>query len=136
MKQDTHVDMSPVSSASKPTALVLDNDTDRKGRAERITALKELGLKIFPARTLEGTLERCIAKSFDLVVVHAGQASELAITLCERLLAAKPQQKVLLLHDASTPEHSYSVSGDLNQLRTRVQRLLAGHLSGTFTVAA
>jgi hypothetical protein len=136
MNKSNHTNMQS-SSPMKSTAFVLDKDSNRKRRADRIDALKELGLKIYPARRLEGALRRCLSKSFDLVVVHAGHGITAGVNFCEELLAANPHQKVLLLHDESIPvRRAYFILDDLDQLRYGVQRLLAGEITGHLTVAA
>jgi hypothetical protein len=137
MNENARANMLPLSSQMKSTVFVLDNDSNRKRRADRITALKELGLKIYPGRKLEGALGRCLANNFDLIVVNGGSAATRAISICEELLAAKPNQKVLLLYDESSPVvRSYSTLDDLDQLRCHAQRLLAGEMGKNLPVAA
>jgi hypothetical protein len=121
----------------KATAFFLDNDSNRKRRTHRITALKELGLKIYPVRNVERALGRCLSRSYDLVVIGAGFAANSAVTFREELLAAKPHQKVLLVDDHSDlVGRSYSRFNDREQLRTRVEQLLAGEMSESLPLAA
>jgi DNA-binding NtrC family response regulator len=136
MNESKPVNISPSSSQIKSTAFVLDDDSNRKRRADRIAALKELGLKVSPARKLEGALKRCLSKSFDLVVVYAGRGITTGVNFCEELLAARPHQKVLLVHDESNPVRlAYSILDDLDLFRQRVQQLLAGEMSELLLVA-
>ena len=85
---------------SGKTAFVQDNHRDRAQRTERMKCIKEMGFTLVPARDFDLSLERCVRKSFDLVVVHEGQSLAKAMEVCEQILAQKPEQKLLLLSPA------------------------------------
>jgi len=109
---------------SGKTAFVQDNDRDRARRSARMKVLKDMGFTLVPARDCDLSLERCLRKDFDLIVVHEGQSLSKAIELCEQILAKKPEQKLLLLSPAKV-EKSYACSDDLKALEARVREIFA-----------
>jgi hypothetical protein len=109
---------------SGKTAFVQDNDRDRARRSARMKVLKDMGFTLVPARDCDLSLERCLRKSFDLVVVHEGQSLAKAIDICEQILAKKPEQKLLLLSPAKV-EKPYACADDLKVVEARVRQMFA-----------
>ena len=109
---------------SGKTAFVQDNHRDRAQRTERMKAIKGLGFTLVPARDFDLSLERCLRKTFDLVVVHEGQSLAKAMEVCEQILAKKPEQKLLLVSPAKV-EKPYACADDVNAIQARVRELFA-----------
>ena len=109
---------------SGKTAFVQDNHRDRGQRSERMKCLKDMGFTIVPARDFDLSLERCLRKEFDLVVIHEGQSLAKAMEICEQILAKKPEQKLLLLSPAKV-EKPYACADDLSTIQARVRELFA-----------
>ena len=109
---------------SGKTAFVQDNHRDRAQRTERMKCIKDMGFTIVPARDFDLSLERCLRKSFDLVVIHEGQSLAKAMEVCEQILAQKPEQKLLLLSPAKV-EKPYACADDVNAIQARVRELFA-----------
>ncbi len=109
---------------SGKTAFVQDNHRDRAQRTARMKSIKDMGFTIVPARDFDLSLERCLRKSFDLVVIHEGQSLAEAMEVCEQILAQKPEQKLMLLSPAKV-DKPYACADDLNAIQTRVRELFA-----------
>ena len=109
---------------SGKTAFVQDNHRDRAQRTARMKSIKDMGFTIVPARDFDLSLERCLRKSFDLVVIHEGQSLAKAMEVCEKILAQKPEQKLMLLSPAKL-DKPYACADDLNAIQTRVRELFA-----------
>ena len=109
---------------SGKTAFVQDNHRDSAQRTERMKSIKSMGFTIVPARDFDLSLERCLRKSFDLVVIHEGQSLAKAMEVCEQILAQKPEQKLLLLSPAKV-DKPYACADDLNAIQARVRELFA-----------
>lgn len=107
----------------KPTAFVLDNDAHRSNRAARIESLKNLGFTVVPGRDFDLSLGRCLRKDFDLIVVHEAQSLAKAMEVCDKILAAKPRQPLLLLSPTKLDKR-YSCSDDVDSVAERVQKMV------------
>jgi hypothetical protein len=107
---------------SGKTAFVQDNARDRAQRSARMKVLKDMGFTIVPARDFDLSLERCQRKSFDLILIHEGQSLARAIEVCEQILAAKPDQKLLLVSPAKV-EKPYACADDLKAIEARVRQM-------------
>ena len=116
--------MTSGNSFSGKTAFVQDNHRDRAQRTERMKCIKDMGFTVVPARDFDLSLERCLRKSFDLVVIHEGQSLAKAMEVCEQILAQKPEQKLLLLSPAKV-EKPYACADDVTAIQARVRQLFA-----------
>jgi hypothetical protein len=90
--------------------------------------LKNLGFTLVPARDFDLSLERCLRKDFELIVVHEGQSLAKAIEVCEQILAKKPEQKLLLLSPARV-EKPYACPDDVKAIESRVRGMFASQPS-------
>lgn len=120
--------------SSGRTAFVQDNDRDRAQRTERMKVLKNLGFTLVPARDFDLSLERCLRKDFELIAVHEGQSLAKAIEVCERILAKKPEQKLLLLSPARV-EKRYACQDDVKAIESRVRAMFAPSEPSTMVAA-
>ena len=109
---------------SGKTPFVQDNHRDRAQRTAPMKSIKDMGFTIVSARDFDLSLERCLRKSFDLVVIHEGQSLAKAMEVCEQILAQKPEQKLMLLSPAKV-DKPYACADDLNAIQTRVRELFA-----------
>lgn len=109
---------------SGKTSFVQDNGRDRAERTERMKVIKDLGFTLVPARDFDLSLERCLRKDFDLIVVHEGQSLAKAIEVCDAILAKKPAQKLMLLSPAKV-EKPYASLDDAKAIEARVREMFA-----------
>jgi hypothetical protein len=109
---------------SGKTSFVQDNGRDRAERTERMKVIKDLGFTLVPARDFDLSLERCLRKDFDLIVVHEGQSLAKAIEVCDAVLAKKPAQRLMLLSPAKV-EKPYACLDDAKAIEARVREMFA-----------
>ncbi len=103
--------------------LVVDDSSDRK---ERVAVLKENGFTVYPALNLEQARKRCTPGKFDLIIVNARMNPDLAVPLCDGIIAENHEQSLLLIAapNLQVPRRPYLVS-DGEVLLYRINRLLA-----------
>jgi DNA-binding response OmpR family regulator len=105
--------------------LLIDRDPER--RKERISALKKIGYRVFPALDLHQAKQRCQPGTYDLIVVNSDgwEQPEMALEFCEWIRSTALRQAVLLMVGAIVhlPHRDYMVSDIPERLLERIDSI-------------
>ena len=140
-RSDENVPRSAIQAKSAPAekkVLIIDSDGNDH-RKERISALRGLGLRVYPARNIEEARSRCKPGRFELIVILASQNPELALELCDSIRQKDAGQKLLLLARPadSVPERDFVVPESTAELARQAKALLGlADASGGYATAA